>query len=586
MKHDRLNRARRNAQRGAALIVLAVIMVVGTTGILLGALNVASNNADIARRADSARVLDEAKQALLGFLASQAATDSNPGRLPCPEASAYFGTTNAGLSQDDYQVNSANPVGGYCGSGTVVGRLPWRTLGMSKPLDGYGEPLWYVISPGFAMPSYGGSLSINSDTAAGLTVNGVSASAVALIIAPGAAMTVQSATGCTARVQTRTSETAASPTAPDLRDYLECENATSPADASFVTTGASTSFNDQVVSVTQAELFDAVEPVVAKRIETEIAPVLKTIYLGPDWSLSAIPPLPATPTDYIYPYAVTFADPTTSLFQGSSGVREGLLPMYAEGGAGTFVYWYNGSTTRRPTVVEVPSDGGNISGTPSCTATTNTTVSCTITYKNNPRIMISARARNVARSMRQLNSAAVPLYPAAGYWADTVNPNLTVTAAFDTSTTNGRAWVYVTANLPYSASWTTKTVTFPIGILADHPLTDPTNATTGWFVQNKWHQLVYYAFAPNYAANQSPHLCVTSSSCLTVNNVTPTGHQRALLILTGRTLSFQARSTAAQRANRTNYLEDSENRDLDQVFVKNTNSKTYNDRVIVIDSNS
>lgn len=557
-------------------------MVVGTTGILISALNVASNNADIARRADSARVLDEAKQALLGFVASQAATDSNPGRLPCPEAPAYFGTTNAGLSQNDYQVNSANPVGGYCGSGTVVGRLPWRTLGMSKPLDGYGETLWYVISPGFAMPSYGGSLSINSDTAAGLTVNGVSASAVALIIAPGAAMTVQSATDCTARVQTRSSETAASPTAPDLRDYLECENATSPADATFFTTGASTSFNDQVVSVSQAELFDAVEPVVAKRIETEIAPALKSVYTYNVWSGNT-PPVDPDVT-YTYPYAVTFADPTTSLFQGSSGVTQGLLPMYAEGGAGTFVYWYNGSTTRRPTVVEVPSDGGNISGTPSCTATTNTTVSCTITYKNNPRIMITARARNVARSMRQLNSAAVPLYPAAGYWADTVNPNLTVTAAFDTSTTNGRAWVYVTANLPNSASWTTKTVTFPIGILADHPLTAPTNATTGWFVQNNWHQLVYYAFAPNYAAYQS-HSCDTSSTCLTVTNVTPTEAQRALLILTGRTLSFQARSTAAQRANRTNYLEDSENRDLDQVFAKNTNSKTYNDRVIVIDSN-
>ncbi|MBI3373461.1 MAG: hypothetical protein HY017_17175 [Betaproteobacteria bacterium] len=565
------------------LIVLAVIMVVGTTGVLLSALNGASNKMEIVRRADSARALDEAKQALLGFVASQAATDSNPGRLPCPEAPSYFGTANAGLSQNDYQVNNTYPVGGYCGSGTVVGRLPWRTLGISKLVDGYDEPLWYVISPGFAMPSFGGSLTINSNTAAQLTVDGVSASAVALIIAPGAAMTVESATGCTARVQARSAETAASPPAPDLRDYLECDNATSPADAIFVTSGATTSYNDQVLRITDAELFDAVEPVVAKRIETEIAPVLKKIYLGTDWSLPAIPTLPTTPTDYIYPYAVTFADPTTSLFQGSSGVTEGLLPLYAAGVSSSFVYWYDGSSSRKPTVTKVGA-AGSISGTPSCTATSTTTVSCSVTYKDNPRIKITATARSVARTMRQLNSAAVPLT-----WADPLPPagnELKVTAAFDTSTSNGRASVYVEYSLlpDYSGSWITRTLTFPIGILADHSLTDPNNATTGWFVKNNWHHVVYYAFAPNYTANQS-HSCATSSTCLTVNNLTPTGKQRALLILTGRTLSFQARSTAAQRANLTNYFEDPENRDLDLVFVKNTTSKTYNDRVVVVDSN-
>ena len=33
-----------------------------------------------------------------------------------------------------------------------VGRLPWRSLGIDQLRDGYGEPLWYVLSRGFRNP--------------------------------------------------------------------------------------------------------------------------------------------------------------------------------------------------------------------------------------------------------------------------------------------------------------------------------------------------------------------------------------------------------------------------------------------------
>lgn len=587
-----LHRAVRRTQRGAALLVMAVILVLGTSGVLLSALNVASSSAEIARRAASGRALAEAKLALLGYVAMKASNDTSPGRLPCPEAAGYYGdAAYEGIAS------------GFC-TLPAVGRLPWRTLGLSKLTDGYGEPLWYVVSPGFALPSSGASVSINSNTPAQLTLdNGTAPAAVALIIAPGPPISVESAAGCTPRVQSH------SGSPPDLRDYLECENAStesSPGPYKFVTTGPATSFNDQVVSVTQAELFDAVEPVVARRVGTEIAPVLKTVYAGADWNL------PDSPSaTYIYPYAVTFTDPTASPFQGTSGATQGLLPIYAAGGTSTFVYWYDGSSSRRPTVVKLGS-AGTISGTPSCAATTTTTVSCIVVYKGNPRILITAQARSVARTMRQLNKTAGALNPSdANYWADLVNPNLTVTAAFDTSTSNGRASVYVTANLPdyTGAGWTSKTVAFPIGVLADHPLTDPNNAATGWFVKNNWHHLVYYAFAPEHAADQS-HSCNndawppsgSSSFCLTVKtptDPTPTGNTKAVLILTGRAVTTkglpagavrtQLRSNTSENSDLTNYFEDTENGDGDKLFVQNTISKTsnnaFNDRVIVVDSN-
>lgn len=576
-------------QRGAALLIFAAVLVFGTAWMLVSGLNAASSNPNLARRQLSSKALAEAKQALLGYVATQASTDTYPGRLPCPEAAGYYGdAANEGIAS------------GFC-TLPAVGRLPWRTLGLSKLTDGYGEPLWYVVSPGFALPSSTASVSINSNTAAQLTVDGTSAAAVALIIAPGAPMNVQSATDCTARVQLR----AASP--PDLRDYLECENATSPADATFVTTGPSTSFNDQVVRLTHAELFDAVEPVVAKRIETQIAPALKTVYAGTNWNF------PASPSaTYIYPFAVTFADQTTATypFLGVTGATEGLLPMFTMATNSTRIVWYPGSDSSRRPIVSQVSGSGTISSS-SCSASTATTVTCTVTYTGSVRIKVTAWARRVFRTMRQLNPALVPLS-----WADPV-PSLTLTAAYNTNAT-ADAYVYVQANLANAASSTTITATFPIGVLADHPLTvtDPDDpmydATLGWFVKNNWHHLVYYAFAPNYAANQTysciddaPPPATGSNYCLTVktvNNPTPTGKQRAILILTGRAVTTkylpplplgavrtQVRSTDTEMGDLTNYFEDAENSNGDKVFVQNTISKTsnntFNDRVVVVDAN-
>src|SRR5207248_11634760 len=107
-------------------------------------------------------------------------------------------------------------------------------------------------------------------------------------------------------------------------DYLECYNT---ATSTFVTTARSTSFNDQVVKVTAAEVLPLIEGAIADRFSREFGAQMKTAYSGGLWS-------PTT----VLPFAVPLnGDVTTSprtKLQGSSGVTGGLVPgSYAFAGA-------------------------------------------------------------------------------------------------------------------------------------------------------------------------------------------------------------------------------------------------------------
>src|SRR6185436_12377960 len=96
-----------------------------------------------AKRLYNQAVMNRAKQALIGYVAAQAAHigENNPGALPCPEASGYYGdATNEGKTASSCTLPK-------------VGRYPWKTIGTEKFLDADGEPLWYVVSSGWAYTS-------------------------------------------------------------------------------------------------------------------------------------------------------------------------------------------------------------------------------------------------------------------------------------------------------------------------------------------------------------------------------------------------------------------------------------------------
>ncbi len=550
-------------QRGAVLLAMLAVVMLGSSWYLVSQLNAESGAASAARKNKNAEVLQKAKLALIGYVAQRTslASENNPGRLPCPEAAAYFG--------DPAQEGIA---AGNC-TLPKVGRLPWRTLGLDKLVDAAGEPLWYVVSPGWAFTS--GNTNINSNTLGQLTVDGTANDAVALIIAPGPAFSVPGATGCGAWNQTRpTSGT------PNWQNYLECENATWPTpDASFVTTGPSGSFNDQVVRVTVADIMPAIEAAIANRIEREVVPVLKSVYADATWGTSS--------TNPAFPFAAPFSNPGTSNYEGASGTLAGLLPVTSVSCTGdprcstSFVAWNQAIT---PSVTNTGGSGTLLSGT-TCNFVSSTQARCLGTYNaaSPVELTMTARAGNVAMAFRQLNASQVTAdYLRAGW-------NLITASASGSFVSDGSANINATATFPNLAGSPDINfrITMNIGMLADHPIIDSSNPTHGWFMRNEWYRLLYYAIAPNHAPGGSLSCSSTGTiTCLQVINLTDPTKQRALLALAGRSLSAlsQTREGAAASALQ-NYLDSAENRNLDLIFVQSPVNRSFNDRFISISKN-
>ncbi len=126
--HEQLFKNRSNT--GAVLILFLTVLVLGATAVLLHQLN--RIHFQIENQKQTARVLAQAKEALLGFALTYAETHpgQSPGYLPCPDSN---GDGSAELSCSR---------GGY----SVIGHFPWRTLGLPPLRDGSGECLWYAVS--------------------------------------------------------------------------------------------------------------------------------------------------------------------------------------------------------------------------------------------------------------------------------------------------------------------------------------------------------------------------------------------------------------------------------------------------------
>lgn len=163
-------------QRGIALIIFALILVLATTTFLVSQLD--SNSIKIERDKQTVSALAEAKAALLGF-AAQSGTASGaarPGDLPCPD------TTNDGSSD-------------AC-VGNSIGRLPWKSLGISDLRDGDGERIWYAVSGNFKNNPR--IYPLNSETVGTITLRDVSGTIIndgstasglaAVVISPGVAI--------------------------------------------------------------------------------------------------------------------------------------------------------------------------------------------------------------------------------------------------------------------------------------------------------------------------------------------------------------------------------------------------------------
>lgn len=289
-------------QRGVALMVMLVIMVMGAATILVSSLN--SSTIQIGRQETTSAVLAQAKDALIG----RAVNDGNrPGSLPCPD----------GDNDGDSDLLSGN----ICP--TYLGRLPWKTLGLPDLRDGSGERLWYALSPNFTNSNFLSNGSspplrvINSDTRGQFTITGnnPASNIVASIFSSGAVIGSQQRDGA--------NPSAAINNAPS--NFLENENADggmtytttflrgqdTVGDVTYTTAAASSTFNDQLIFITTRSLM----PLVEQRVAGEVKQALTNYY---------------TVNGY-YPWADSVAAAVD--YNANDGYNRGWLPNSAAAGS-------------------------------------------------------------------------------------------------------------------------------------------------------------------------------------------------------------------------------------------------------------
>lgn len=124
----------RTKQQGMALIMLVFIVALVATGYLLHALNPVALK--IERDKKTVAALSEAKAALLGYVITKA-TANTFGYLPNPDL-------GLGIINEGSEAGSAGSI-----DASLIGKLPWKTLGIAPLSDGASECLWYVISGRF-----------------------------------------------------------------------------------------------------------------------------------------------------------------------------------------------------------------------------------------------------------------------------------------------------------------------------------------------------------------------------------------------------------------------------------------------------
>jgi hypothetical protein len=598
-------------------MVMLVVLVLAGTYVIVSQLS-AATTPTAARREHNARVLQQAKRALIGYVVMKAGQtgENDPGTFPCPEAPGNYG--------DPAQEGIA---AGNC-SAPAVGRLPWRTLGIDQLTDAWGEPLWYVVSPGWHKPSSTSWAVVNSNSRGQLTVDGSANDAVALIIAPGAPL-ASTATGCAGITQARNAASA------NVVNYLDCDNAT-PADNSFTTAGPAGSFNDQVLRITAREVIPPLETAISPRIEREIVPALRNVYASSAWGTNV------SSTNPWYPYAAPFADPALGAsYKGVSAICaagisayacQGLLPAVFVGnptGAGVcstsaasacdpnFVRWTAGDI--RVSEVTIPGQGVYVLGTivsgilqwnsftnPCSVETVNsgqpdqhTRLRCMARVpglagydSNNVRYRVRATAINVGMAFRQFNTAGFTIETPPTVTDSSTSGSVDILFEGRINVPAGTGSVIgtilgglgncglnvlgVLTGLLLDLQCRQVEVSIPITFFGDAPVVNAKHPDIGWFARNEWYRVMYYATARDVTparGSAQPNCDSGSDQCLDLDSTSP--QKRALLFLAGRSLS----GTVGHTRTFADFLDIDPNRDTGRRFETRPLSATYNDRM-------
>jgi prepilin-type N-terminal cleavage/methylation domain-containing protein len=156
-----------NMPRGFTLVEMAIVLLIMAL-LLGGGLSMLSVQSDQQRIKDTNLMLNDAREALIGYAASHVDGAGKP-YLPCPDKTGGGGAGTANDGQED------RAVGGAC----VVqqGNFPWVTLGMAQA-DPWGNRLRYSVTNTFSNSTAGFTLA----STGGITINDAAGTALASTI--------------------------------------------------------------------------------------------------------------------------------------------------------------------------------------------------------------------------------------------------------------------------------------------------------------------------------------------------------------------------------------------------------------------
>lgn len=140
-------------QDGAALLLMMLAVIIAMSTVLLAGIN--RNDLKVRQLTETQRALAEARNALIDFAVLNKDVNSlRSHSLPCPDIDASGGFLD-GEAHD-----SACAAAGV----SVMGLLPWRTLGIAPIKDGSSTCLWYVVSGSYKDAGAATAAMINTDT--------------------------------------------------------------------------------------------------------------------------------------------------------------------------------------------------------------------------------------------------------------------------------------------------------------------------------------------------------------------------------------------------------------------------------------
>ena len=260
------------SERGAALIVILALLGLAVLLFASGALD---RTALTRQEQSDAEALARAKDALIGYAASyrsrtSTSNDDVNGFLPLPDLGRTLSLSEGTPSATTYVTDRS-----------LLGKLPWRTLGLPARPSAGGECLWYALSGRFKNAPQ--TASLNWDTAGQFDVSNDSGSAntlsnaAAVLFAPGAVIDNQNRAADASSFPGAACEGnynalnyldpfAAGSTIAGITNYFggTANSALGPvppataANKRVIAPGNSATYNDRMIAVTVDEIYDRI----------------------------------------------------------------------------------------------------------------------------------------------------------------------------------------------------------------------------------------------------------------------------------------------------------------------------------------